>query len=316
MADKIVSQEIDLEEFLASAAHSFTDAQRSLLQGSGVSANMMLSTAELELKVSVSAGVKGRMAIRPVSFQDISRENINPAMLSTLRINLISSVGELADEAAPSSKPPENPGGRQVRIPDLTGLTLDKAAACLKAGKWKFQTHAAPRAEAAKAGIETHGKVLRQEPLATSPGDKTTETVHFWVNLGSVPVKMIDGIGEKMELSLSKIGIRSVGELSLANVDELSSSLHLNTARTQDLVDMAGLMANLTVLGLKDEVVELLVKGVRIPSLKKLAAANPKELYQTCLKAISSKKIQTPRKFSFTQEHVAAWVQAAKDATS
>jgi len=41
-----------------------------------------------------------------------------------------------------------------------------------------------------------------------------------------------------MELNLSKFGIRSLVDLSLTDVSELSFFLHMNKVRTHDFVDM------------------------------------------------------------------------------
>jgi hypothetical protein len=102
------SNEIDLSTFLESAGQSFTDAQKSLLPAAGLSVNMMLSTAELELKVAVSSDAKGRMSIRPISSQDMAKGKIDPGMLSTLRINYVSSVTETKTMPAAAAVPKMN----------------------------------------------------------------------------------------------------------------------------------------------------------------------------------------------------------------
>jgi predicted flap endonuclease-1-like 5' DNA nuclease len=313
MSDLSDFQGIDLETLLASTGQSFTDAQRSLLQGVDVPVTMMLSSAELELKVSVGSDANGRMLVRPVSSLDISRGGIEPGMLSTLRINLISSVGESSGRFTPAATPtPAKPDDRKKQVPDLAGLTVDAAIARLKAGQWKYVANAAGSEEIAAAGEGLQGKVMRQKPVAAATVDPEKETVQFWVNLGSIPVQVIDGIGNKLGSNLSKLGIRSIGDLSLSNVDELSSMLKMDKTRAQDFINMAGLMARLTVLGLQDEVVELLVKGVGIQSMNQLAAAKPAELYKQCRAAADSAKIRSPKSFTFTADDVAEWVNAAQ----
>ena len=308
------SQTMDLEDFLASATQSFTDAQQSLLQGTGLSAKMMLSNAELEVKVAVENTKEGRMLVRPISLADMTAEKISPDMLSTVRINLVGSVSETAEKVeveTPAPSTPSAPG--RVKIPDLSGLTLKEVSAKLKKGKWKFAAHALPRTEAAKAEAETHGKILRQKPDAGALGDKASDTLHFWVNLGSTPVKAIDGIGEKMEVNLSKIGIRSVGDLSLADSKKIFEFLNINEKRSREFVNMAEMMSRLTILGLKDEVVELLAKGARVNSVEALAKSSVSSLYTVCKKALASGKVMTPSAFSFTKDDVAAWINAAKN---
>lgn len=307
MADEPVFNGIDLQEFLATAGRSFTGAQRSLQGGTDTPVTMMLSSAELELKVAVGSDSKGKMLINPISSQDIARGTIDPGMISTLRINLISSIGDQHEDYAHATE-----SDSTKRVPDLTGLTVEESIARLKAEQWNYEAHAANSKEIKAAGKATHGKVLRQLPKASAAVDPQTNTVHFWLNLGSVPVQAIDGIGEKMAENLHKIGIRSVGELSLApDADHLASLLHMGKSRARDFVNMADLMSRLTVLGLKDEVVELLVKGVGIRTMEQLAKAAPTTLHKQCRAALDSLKVRTPQAFKLTLDAVKEWIAAA-----
>ena len=67
MPDNPTSNDIDLESFLKLAGQSFTDAQRALVSGLDIPVNMMLSNAELELRVAVGSDTKGKISIRPIS---------------------------------------------------------------------------------------------------------------------------------------------------------------------------------------------------------------------------------------------------------
>jgi len=297
MLDKLTPNDIDLETFLKSAGQSFTDAQRALVPGLDVSVNMMLSNAELELRVAVSSDAQGKMSIRPISSEDIIRGGIDPGMLSTIRINFVSSIGEI--KAEPQPVPTGDNTGRENIVPVLVSRTLEEALSLLKSGGWQFEPHAASSEEIAAAGKERPGRVLRQQPTAAQSVDKTKTTVHFWVDLGNIPVKEIDGIGDKLEDSLSKIGVTSVGKLSLASVPQIASSLRIS------------LMSRLAILGFRDEVVELIVKGANIRSIEQLADADPTELYRVCQDAIASVKVLVPRRFSLTADDVKGWIKAA-----
>jgi hypothetical protein len=116
--------EIELGAFLESAGQSFSEAQKALIPGLAVPVNMMLSNAELELKVAVSSDAKGRVAIRPISSKDLTRGGIDPGMLSTLRINFVSTIGELTQTTAGAVTPKRtfNDVINEVR----TKLNLDK----------------------------------------------------------------------------------------------------------------------------------------------------------------------------------------------
>jgi hypothetical protein len=308
MVENSTSVDIDLETFLKSAGQSFSDAQRALLPGVDVPVNMMLSNADLELRVAVTSSAQGKMSIRPISSEDITRGGIDPGLLSTIRISFVSSIGEIKPQ--PEAPVSSVPGGDAV--PTLMGLTLDEAAKVLRSAGWQYEAHAANSDEIASADKESHGRIIRQQPLAGQTLDKTRTTLHFWVNLGSIPVNEIDGIGIKLGDSLSKIGITNIGELSLASTAQVASALRISESRTQAFLDMAGLMSRLVVLGFKDEVVELLVCGAGIRSIDQLADAEPKELYRICKEAITSGKVRVPGEFSLTAEDIRGWIKAAK----
>lgn len=300
--------DIDLETFLKSAGQSFTDAQRALVPGLDVPVNMMLSNADLELKVAVSSNAQGKMSIRPISSDEITRGGIDAGLLSTIRVSFVSSIGEVKPQAVPAS----DGTVRGNIVPVLVDRTFDDALTLLKSGGWQFELHAANSEEIAAAGGVRRGLVLRQEPLAGRSVEKTKTIVHIWVDLGNTPVREIDGIGIKLGDSLSKVGIATVGELSLASVTQVASALRISTIRAQAFLDMAGLMSRLAVLGFKDEVVELLVRGANIRSIEQLANAEPKELYRVCQEAIEAGKVKVPRGFSFTTDEVQGWIKTAK----
>ena len=233
MAENSSINDIDLETFLQAAGQSFTDAQKSLLPGMNVAVNMVLNNAELELKVGVATDNRGKMTIHPISVADITSGGIDPGMLSTIKINFISSIGDITQATV-------NAGTAEKikdTVPSLTGLTLDEAEALLKAQGWVFQPHAAGVDEIASISEKVRGRVIRQEPASNQSSDKASTTVHFWIDLGNIPVEDIDGIGVKNGKNLAKIGIKSVGELSLADVNHISKLLRINETRASSLID-------------------------------------------------------------------------------
>jgi predicted flap endonuclease-1-like 5' DNA nuclease len=309
MVDTPTPDDIDLATFLKSAGQSFTDAQKILMPREDVSINMMLSNAELELRVTVRSDAAGKVMIRPISSEDISRGGIDPGMLSTVRVNFVNTIGELS---APPPKPAPATGESANAVPSVIGLTMDAAVSLLKSRGWKYETHAASREEIASAGSETRGRVLRQLPPGSQLADKEQITVHVWVNLGSESVKEIDGIGVKLEEALSKAGITTVGELGLATASHVASVLKMSETRAQSYIDMAGLISRLAILGLRDEVVELLTKGAGIGSIERLSEADATKLFGFCQTAVAEGKVRVPREFKFTADDVKEWVRAAR----
>jgi hypothetical protein len=308
MVDKLTIKEIELGTFLKSAGRSFTDAQRTLIPKMEASVNMLLSNAELEVKVTVSSDAQGNMSIRPVSSEDINSGAIDAGMLSTLRMSFVSSIGEFKTESS-SATTTEDTG--KATTPVLTGLTLNEAKATLESGQWQFEAHAASREETAAVGEDKLGKVLRQEPSGGKSVDKTTTTVLFWVDLGHVPVKEIEGIGDKIQESLAKINVATVGELSLAKASLIAKTLRMSELRAQSLIDMAVLMSQLVISGFKEQVVELIVKGSGIRSIAQLADAQPEALFSACQKAVASGKVRVPRDFKYTADEAKAWIDTA-----
>ncbi len=306
MVNNPTSNDIDLEVFLKAAGQSFTDAQKALVPGAEVAVNMMLSTAELELKVSVRSDAKGKMMIRPISSDEISRGAIDPGLLSTVRINFVSTVGELQAQSKPESAPQEN------AVPSVLGLTMKAAGGLLSSRGWAFEMHAASREEVIAASEGSRGTVLRQLPKPLQTADKKTAVVHIWINLGGANLRDIDGIGPKYEETLSKAGIGSVGELSLANASQVASALRTNESRAQTFIDMAGLMSRLAIAGLRDEVVELLAKGAKVASVEALATSGADSLFKVCREAIAAGRVKVPREFTFTLDDVREWIRTAK----
>ena len=325
MVNEPTREEIALDTFLKSAGQSFSDAQQALVPGLDVPVNMMLSTAELEVKVSVSSDAAGKMTIKPISSADLARGGIDAAALSTIRISFVSSIGEVKSQpvakvpattntptAATTTTPTTPTADKSSVVPDLGRLTLDKASVLLKSAGWQFEPHAADEKEIAVSGKQNQGLVLRQDPAAGKPVDKTKTVIHFWVDLGNTPVVAIDGIGPKFSESLAKIGVGSIGALSLANSSQLAASLRIGESRAASFVEMAALMSRLTIIGFKDEVVELLVKGAAIKSVDQLAGSDAALLYKTCQEAVSTRKVQVPQGFSFNLKDVTSWIKSAK----
>ena len=227
--------------------------------------------------------------------------------MSTIRVSFISSVGDIVNQPVPAAE--AVPKGDSV--PSLAGLALEEAARLLKSEGWQFEPHAAGIEEIVAAGKNVRGRILRQQPSAGQAVDKKKITIHMWADLGTASVQDIDGIGTKFGANLTKVGLNTIGELSLATSDQVASALRVSKSRAQNLVDMAGLMSRLAVLGFRDEVVEILVKGVGIRSMEQLADSDQESLFRVCQEALASKKVQVPRGFRVTTDNVKSWIDMA-----
>ena len=99
-------REVGFEQFLAAAGNSLSTAQGSLTEGLDLSANLVVSEAQLEIKALLSADSKGRLAVQTISAQDISQGSIDPGLVSTLQINFVATAGEPPPEV---TKPKRSP---------------------------------------------------------------------------------------------------------------------------------------------------------------------------------------------------------------
>lgn len=198
------------------------------------------------------------------------------------------------------------------RVPDVVGLSLDEARKLLEQRGWEAEPRAASNEEISTFPTVLPGRVLRQDPQAGSKLDKQQTLVRFWLVLSTLPVSEIDGIGPVLKDRLAEAGIENVGELSLANSEFVGAAIRASEIRSQHFIDMANLMSRLSIAGLRDEVVEILIKGVNIRSIEQLAAAEGDELYRVCHEVVTSKKVRVPREFSFTKEDVQDWISSAQ----
>ncbi len=213
-------------------------------------------------------------------------------------------------ESQPST--PVAPGTSGTPVPNVVGLTLEQATTQLRIQGWHSRARAATAAEAASAPTGSTGKVLRQEPPSGQIVDKDTGEIKFWVSLSTLPVTEIEGIGETLAGRLAEAGLRTVGELSLARASEVASVLRVSESRARGFIDMAILISRLTIIGLPEQVVELLVRGAGIRSVEQLAEADPEKLYKLCRESVGSRTVRVPRGFLFTVETVAGWIKAAR----
>ncbi len=214
------------------------------------------------------------------------------------------------------SKPAENSptADSAILVPDVLGLNLEQAASLLKSQGWKYIPNAAAEKDIQAVKGAQPGQVLRQEPVPGVKADKSKTVLRFWVALSNLPVAAVEGIGTAISGRLGKIGITTVGQLTLIQPAELAKTLKISEIRARQFVDMANLMSGLTLTGLSDNIVELLVKGARIHSVDELAEANASELFQACKTALETKLVLAPAKFRLTEKAVAGWIDTAKTA--
>lgn len=101
-------KEVDLQAFLESAGRSLTDAQGTLGGPINLQADLVIANAELEAKVAITTDAQGRLAVQPISSQELEKSSFNPAGLSTLRVSFVAAAAE-TPPGTPITKPMRKP---------------------------------------------------------------------------------------------------------------------------------------------------------------------------------------------------------------
>ena len=127
-------------------------------------------------------------------------------------------------------------------------------------------------------------------------------------------VEVIEGIGPEIGASLRTIGIRTVGDLAVSSVDALKG-INISENRAMKFTGMAKLMIKSDlagIAGVDEEAAELLVRGAKIDSKRKLAEANPEELLTKLKDAVEKREVRIPQRYKFTIDDVKKWIESAK----
>lgn len=103
-ADKPNGQ-VGLGEFLELTGQSISEAQGQISPLEQPT-QMMIGNAEVEVKVAVAADPKGGVAIQTISAEDLRQGDIDPGVLSTLRINFVATAAEPLSPSGPVGRKP------------------------------------------------------------------------------------------------------------------------------------------------------------------------------------------------------------------
>ncbi|TVP46679.1 MAG: hypothetical protein EA350_06695 [Gemmatimonadales bacterium] len=113
-------QEVDLDHLIEAAGRSFGKAQEDMGLPDGMSTGMVISEAELDLKVGFRFE-GGRLAVEPVSAAAVTRGGVSSEALSTIKVRYVATRSELPPEKKPTRS--EDDVVREVRArKDVTEL--------------------------------------------------------------------------------------------------------------------------------------------------------------------------------------------------
>jgi len=97
----VSEQELDLDHLIEAAGRSFGKAQEDMGLPDGMSTGMVISEAELDLKVGFRfAG--SRLAVEPISAAAAAQGGVSPDSVSTIKVRYVATRTELPLEKKPT----------------------------------------------------------------------------------------------------------------------------------------------------------------------------------------------------------------------
>jgi len=91
------------QAFLESAGRSLRDAQTALgVDRTGITTELAISDAELDVKVAVESDPRGALRIRPMGTRDVQAGAVQPEALSTVKVKYVAVAGEKTPRRSPS----------------------------------------------------------------------------------------------------------------------------------------------------------------------------------------------------------------------
>ncbi len=93
----------NLRDFLEAAGQSLSQAQGAIGNGqSEIATNIVIASAELEVKAAVESDEVGNLSLKTLSAEDVRSGNVDPGVLSTLRVSFVAAApDELQSRTAP-----------------------------------------------------------------------------------------------------------------------------------------------------------------------------------------------------------------------
>jgi len=123
MVHRSSDEGLDLQAFLAGAGQSLTGAQSTLGAPTSMQSEFVLSSAELDAKVTLAADPTGRLRVQPLSSRDAQRATLHADAISTLHINFVATAaGSEGIGASPPSRPATEVIAEIRQRPDLVAL--------------------------------------------------------------------------------------------------------------------------------------------------------------------------------------------------
>ena len=133
--------------------------------------------------------------------------------------------------------------------------------------------------------------------------------------ISKLNVEDIEGIGDIIGGKLRALNITEVSDLALASAEDIYEKINVSEEKAREFISMAKLMVKSSFAGLEgidEESAELLVKGVKIDSLEKLAVSDATDLFNRLNEAVNKKIVRVPKTYKLTVDDVKRWISSAR----
>lgn len=104
MATKSIKQEVGLGEFFELTGRAIAEAQDAIAPLDQPT-QMVIDNAEVEVKVTMTSDVNGALVVQTISSEEASRGDIDPGILSTLRMNFVAAAAEPPTTSVTGARP-------------------------------------------------------------------------------------------------------------------------------------------------------------------------------------------------------------------
>ncbi len=158
MATKPAEQSVGLGEFFELAGRSIGGAQDAITSLDQPT-QMVIDNAEVEVKVTVSSDADGALAVHTISSEEASRGDIDPSMLSTLRVSFVAAAAEPPSASLTGARPQRD---EKEVIKEVSSRT-DVVNVTKAVGKLDFEATFVPNQKRwLVVGRDSKGRVVRE----------------------------------------------------------------------------------------------------------------------------------------------------------
>ncbi len=207
---------------------------------------------------------------------------------------------------------------RTVPTPELVGMKRAEAITKLHEDDWAFRLAAAQADDvAAERAAGRFDTVFAQSPEPGEPVLTTEKVVRLTVLASPDPVQTVPGIGPRLSSRLAAAGISTVGDLALADPEDVMKAADISHARANEFQaeasDLNAAFHLEAVDGVARAVALMLVKAGNVRTPDELSRKRAATLLKQLRSAPRQELPPIVGRLRLTQRLVASWIEAARD---